>query len=678
MGAYDEEINHDSKIFLVAVLISSLFILNSFGNIDENAINSLSFIINLSKSIKLNQTNEANADEISSYFPSLLWLLRDFSLKLEDNKGNVITAKQYLESALQLQKGSSEVVEEKNKIRKLITAYFKERDCFSMVRPIENEKDLQNLQTLEDNLIRREFLEQAETLRNKVFKKVKPKLFNNKILSGSMLIELLSNIIDSINKGAIPVIENSWKYMVLNESIKNINIIIAKFRFKINEFKELNKENPYFFKDLKKFEIESMNALLEQFKRESISPESAETGEFTNKLKIKIQEEFEKFNEDNSKLFENRMNDVLERNTKKLYESFETDKYTKNYYLFFKDLENIKEIAEAIIPDLKNKKEIIFEKIINIIKKFIEMTFLKNKITNDKEIASLKNEKANIQNLLNLKNEDYNKLNNELNSQTEKLNNIYLEFKLKEKNFEEKFKQILNEKKNAVSSAEDKINNMKNELNSKLEKLKEELNKAEVDVKNKEEHLKMFKISEDKIKALNSQKIEYLEKDILNYKQKIEEIKYDNKVLKSTIEEQNKKLEGCKNELVKLKFNEMDNERLKKENEKLLNNMGSRNIFNSNGLSKKLNTNINNMSEFNDVLLFGSHPNNNSNKINLDNMDKNSDGYILIQLIKQIIGDCTEDQNKNISSYSENIKKMIDKISKENEYYLNLNKVYFL
>ena len=27
LGAYDEEINHDSKIFLVAVLISSLFIL---------------------------------------------------------------------------------------------------------------------------------------------------------------------------------------------------------------------------------------------------------------------------------------------------------------------------------------------------------------------------------------------------------------------------------------------------------------------------------------------------------------------------------------------------------------------------------------------------------------------------------------------------------------------------
>ena len=38
LGAYDEEINHDSKIFLIAVLISSLFVYNSFGAIDENQI----------------------------------------------------------------------------------------------------------------------------------------------------------------------------------------------------------------------------------------------------------------------------------------------------------------------------------------------------------------------------------------------------------------------------------------------------------------------------------------------------------------------------------------------------------------------------------------------------------------------------------------------------------------
>ena len=158
LGAYDEEVNHDSKIFLIAILISSLFIFNSFGAIDETAINSLSFILNLSKTIKIKSINrEDNEEELAEYFPTLLWLLRDFSLKLEDKDGNVITEKQYLENALENISGISDVVEEKNRVRNLIKAYFPEKDCFVMVRPVEKEKDLQNLQNLPDYQLRKEF-----------------------------------------------------------------------------------------------------------------------------------------------------------------------------------------------------------------------------------------------------------------------------------------------------------------------------------------------------------------------------------------------------------------------------------------------------------------------------------------------------------------------------------------
>ena len=75
LGAYDEEVNHDSKIFLIAILISSLFIFNSFGTIDENAISSLSFVLNLSKNLKIkNSFKEDNKNELSQYFPCFLWL----------------------------------------------------------------------------------------------------------------------------------------------------------------------------------------------------------------------------------------------------------------------------------------------------------------------------------------------------------------------------------------------------------------------------------------------------------------------------------------------------------------------------------------------------------------------------------------------------------------------------
>ena len=140
------------------MLISSLFIYNSFGAIDETAINTLSFVLNLSKTIKIKNNSKNNSEEneadLAQYFPTLLWLLRDFSLKLEDKDGNVITEKQYLENSLEEKSGALESIEEKNRVRNLIKTYFTEKDCFVMVRPVEREEDLQNLQNLPDDRFR--------------------------------------------------------------------------------------------------------------------------------------------------------------------------------------------------------------------------------------------------------------------------------------------------------------------------------------------------------------------------------------------------------------------------------------------------------------------------------------------------------------------------------------------
>lgn len=66
IGAFDEDQNHDSKIFLFTLLLSSYFIYNSMGTIDENAIQNLSLIINLSKQlwIKNDAVGECDPDEI--------------------------------------------------------------------------------------------------------------------------------------------------------------------------------------------------------------------------------------------------------------------------------------------------------------------------------------------------------------------------------------------------------------------------------------------------------------------------------------------------------------------------------------------------------------------------------------------------------------------------------------
>lgn len=555
LGAYDEEINHDSKIFLIAVLISSLFLFNSFGNIDESSINSLSFILNLSKTIKINQNeNTANPEEIAKYFPSLFWLLRDFSLKLEDSEGNTITAKQYLENALNLQKGSSEIVEEKNKVRKMIKTFFPERDCFSMVRPVEDEKDLQNLQTLDNNRIRPEFLEQAEILRNKVFKKVKPKSFNGKILSGSMLVELIKSILESINSGGIPVIENSWKYVLHNESQKNITDSVNNYKAKINKFKDDNKENTNFFSDLDNFQKKLIKDISNDFEANSPSLDKSEIIEFTDKLKTKINEEYKRFNDENAKFFENRMSDILDKNTKKLVDAFETDKYAKNYYQFFQDLENLKEITESCTPDFPMKKEIIFEKMITIVKKFIEMTFLKNKILNEKEITNLRNDLANITNKLKIKTEEYENLKNEGSVNNDKLNKQFHELKSKEKSLEDRIKILENEKRVLEGDLEKKVREIKNENENRLEKLKNDINKLENELKNKDDQILKMKFNDEKMNALANQKAEFIEREVSSLKERNDHLKRENTDYKATIDDLCVRNDDLKNQLVNSKL----------------------------------------------------------------------------------------------------------------------------
>ena len=238
MGGLDEDSNHDTRIFSLAILISSYFIYNSTGSIDETAIQNLSLVVNLTKHIHLKSgasTDDIDPEEYSQYFPTFMWVVWDFSLQLVDQDGVPITSKEYLDKALANQKGFSDAVEQKNRIRRLLKSFFKDRDCCTMVRPLTKEEDLQTLSdwNLED--LRQEFVEQVLQLRRKVLNRVKPKVMNGKKLDGSMLAWLLDNYVTSINQGAIPNIENAWSYMCKNECQKGLEESLEIFE---NEFKE--------------------------------------------------------------------------------------------------------------------------------------------------------------------------------------------------------------------------------------------------------------------------------------------------------------------------------------------------------------------------------------------------------------------------------------------------------
>ena len=96
IGALDEDQTHDTRIFTLAILAASSFIYNSVGSIDENALQNLSLVVNLTKSIQIStheEDEEDDPEELSTYFPSFYWVVRDFALQLVNSEGEEISSK---------------------------------------------------------------------------------------------------------------------------------------------------------------------------------------------------------------------------------------------------------------------------------------------------------------------------------------------------------------------------------------------------------------------------------------------------------------------------------------------------------------------------------------------------------------------------------------------------------
>jgi len=270
IGALDQDSAHDNRIFSLTILLSSCFIYNSTGSLDENAIQNLSMIVNITKNIHLKNSGNANIDpeEYAKYFPSFTWVLRDFALQLIDPEGMPITSKEYLERSLGSQKGTSQMVEQKNNIRKLIRTYFKERNCFTLVRPLTKEENLQYLDRIDFDQLRPEFSRQVLALRRHILNNMKAKTMHNKVLNGGMYIELIRSYIEAVNNGAIPNIENTWALICKSENYKSLKAGIEVYENLLREV--MQNKLPLSLEELKNYHIIGKQRAVGLFKRKSI------------------------------------------------------------------------------------------------------------------------------------------------------------------------------------------------------------------------------------------------------------------------------------------------------------------------------------------------------------------------------------------------------------------------
>ncbi|XP_014518870.1 guanylate-binding protein 1 isoform X1 [Vigna radiata var. radiata] len=211
IDAYDQTGTYSTQIFSLAVLLSSMFIYNQMGGIDEAALDRLSLVTQMTKHIRVRASGgRSSVSELGQFSPIFVWLLRDFYLDLvEDNRK--ITPRDYLEIALRPVQGSGRDITAKNEIRDSVRDLFPDRECFTLVRPLNNENDLQRLDQISLQNLRPEFRSGLDALAKFVFERTRPKQVGATMMTGPVLIGITESYLDALNHGAVPTISSSWQ-----------------------------------------------------------------------------------------------------------------------------------------------------------------------------------------------------------------------------------------------------------------------------------------------------------------------------------------------------------------------------------------------------------------------------------------------------------------------------------
>ncbi|XP_041504171.1 guanylate-binding protein 2-like [Microtus oregoni] len=237
---------NDCWIFALAVLLSSTFIYNSIGTINQQAMDQLHYVTELTDLIKSKSSPEQSGVDDSAnfvgFFPIFVWALRDFSLELEAN-GKPITADEYLEHSLTLKKGSDDKIKSFNEPRLCIRKFFPKRKCFVFDRPAQR-KYLSKLETMKEEDLSEEFVEQVREFTSYIFCSSDVKTLSGGIIvNGPRLQSLVLTYVNAIRSGELPCMENAVLTLAQIENSAAVQKAIEHYEEQMNHKVQLPTES---------------------------------------------------------------------------------------------------------------------------------------------------------------------------------------------------------------------------------------------------------------------------------------------------------------------------------------------------------------------------------------------------------------------------------------------------
>eukprot|EP01091_Cochliopodium_minus_P009363 TRINITY_DN2296_c0_g1_i1.p1 TRINITY_DN2296_c0_g1~~TRINITY_DN2296_c0_g1_i1.p1 ORF type:complete len:1111 (+),score=479.97 TRINITY_DN2296_c0_g1_i1:13-3345(+) len=503
LGSFDQDSKHDAQIFSLALLLSSYFIYNSMGTIDEQALDKLSLVCNLSKHIHVKDNDKSDNQDLSPFLPKFLWLVRDFSLQLVDMNNKPITSREYLETALNYKSK----IESKNEIREFIRKYFPERDCVTLPRPVVEETQLQKLDSIPYNDLRQNFKEMMNNLKNKVFNEVTEKNLNGSSISGTGYICLMDNYLNAINKGAVPSIQSAWSNIT---ALENQKLLVNTIRRYVELMSQKVKQLPIEEDLMNKIEHSTRAEVYIYFEKNALG-ETQKLLTMREDLNEKLSKEFEAIQTKNRE--ESRIH--CQKALVLLYKPIESDLQNNKF-------ETIDNLCDA----WRNFQEKYSKEAIGVHKLSLLTEFLMVKMC-DTLVRFMRN-----------------KLDSLLKEAENKL-------KLQKKEYEEKIKDIESEKKDL----KDEIKEVRQQHRESEQENKKKLEKLESDYKShvlklNQEHEKNIKHVQENVEQLRLNSQQYTQK----IKEQQEELS-NLRVLKKSLEEKETKVNMLEKEFSDMKSN---------------------------------------------------------------------------------------------------------------------------
>ncbi|XP_015730010.2 guanylate-binding protein 1-like [Coturnix japonica] len=224
----DDE-HREAWIFTLALLLSSTLVYNSMGTIDQQGLDQLRLVTELTEHIRVREEDNNPASNFVRVFPSFVWTVRDFTLQLRVGE-KTLTEDEYLEEMLRLQTGDGKKAKERNELRRCLRNFFPRRKLFTMERPAAD-ADLCRLEELREDELQPGFKKQVDAFCQYIWEKAPVKvLLGGHQATGSALAYLAEKYMAAISSGTVPCVESAVTALARAENSAAVQAALAEYQ----------------------------------------------------------------------------------------------------------------------------------------------------------------------------------------------------------------------------------------------------------------------------------------------------------------------------------------------------------------------------------------------------------------------------------------------------------------